>query len=364
MAALTALGITALFMLALATQNAEARRGKGTKWWWLAKVMDNPNNFVDNSIRNNHYKMETNWNLPASHPLILQLSNKQKRLISENRGAEDALMKAAHMGVLQCQLQFQNWRWNCNTVDHMRGKSIFGKIVDRGCRETAFMYAIMSAAAVHAVSRACSEGTLESCTCDHQHPGPKEPNSDWEWGGCSDNVQFGLQFAKKFIDSHERGRDFRHLMNLHNNEAGRQRVAKNMRRHCKCHGMSGSCSVRTCWMRLPPFDEVGTQLKDRFDGASRVHVSNSGHVKPRRPQRPPLKPYNPGLKPPTEVDLVYYEESPDFCKRDAKVGTRGTKGRTCNATSHGIDGCELLCCSRGYRTEEMLVLEKCSCTFK
>lgn len=48
-----------------------------------------------------------------------------------------------------------------------------------------------------------------------------------------------------------------------------------MRQECKCHGMSGSCTVKTCWMRLPVFRLVGDNLKDRFDGASRVMVSNS-----------------------------------------------------------------------------------------
>lgn len=48
-----------------------------------------------------------------------------------------------------------------------------------------------------------------------------------------------------------------------------------MRQECKCHGMSGSCTVKTCWMRLANFRVIGDSLKDRFDGASRVMVSNS-----------------------------------------------------------------------------------------
>lgn len=48
-----------------------------------------------------------------------------------------------------------------------------------------------------------------------------------------------------------------------------------MRQECKCHGMSGSCTVKTCWMRLANFRVIGDNLKDRFDGASRVMVSNS-----------------------------------------------------------------------------------------
>lgn len=54
-----------------------------------------------------------------------------------------------------------------------------------------------------------------------------------------------------------------------------QHVQAEMRKECKCHGMSGSCTVKTCWMRLPNFRVVGDNLKDRFDGATRIQVSNS-----------------------------------------------------------------------------------------
>jgi hypothetical protein len=49
-----------------------------------------------------------------------------------------------------------------------------------------------------------------------------------------------------------------------------QHVKKGMQKECKCHGMSGSCTIKTCWMRLPTFREVGDVLKDRFDGATKV----------------------------------------------------------------------------------------------
>jgi hypothetical protein len=87
------------------------------------------------------------------------------------------------------------------------------------CRETAFIYALMSAAVTHSVSRACSEGAIESCTCDYSQRGPS--GADWEWGGCSDNIQFGVKFSREFVDAGEKGRDIRYMMNLHNNEAGR-----------------------------------------------------------------------------------------------------------------------------------------------
>lgn len=101
-------------------------------------------------------------------------------------------------------------------------------VFSSGCRETAFVFAITSAGVTHAVARSCSEGAIESCTCDYRRRGPGGP--DWHWGGCSDNVDFGRMFSREFVDSSEKGRDLRYLTNLHNNEAGR------MVR--KCHRMA------------------------------------------------------------------------------------------------------------------------------
>lgn len=100
-----------------------------------------------------------------------------------------------------------------------------------GCRETAFIYAITSAAVTHSIARACSEGSIESCTCDYSHQSRSPQTNgmmgqvagvrDWEWGGCSDNIGFGFKFSREFVDAGERGRSLREKMNLHNNEAGR-----------------------------------------------------------------------------------------------------------------------------------------------
>lgn len=99
-----------------------------------------------------------------------------------------------------------------------------------GCRETAFLYAITSAAVTYSIARACAEGSIESCTCDYSHhsKAPQMTTSgevagvrDWEWGGCSDNIGFGFKFSRDFVDTGERGRNLREKMNLHNNEAGR-----------------------------------------------------------------------------------------------------------------------------------------------
>ena len=44
---------------------------------------------------------------------------------------------------------------------------------------------------------------------------------EWRWGGCSDNLEFGLEFTQQFVDGVEKGRDLRNIVNLHNARAGR-----------------------------------------------------------------------------------------------------------------------------------------------
>ncbi|CAM1321792.1 WNT1 (predicted) [Pycnogonum litorale] len=337
------------------------KKARSPKWWALAKTGE-PNNIlidshqrISNSVRrNNIFKVFTKGEL-KSQPL----TRKQRKLVRRNPGSLSAIANAAKMAVAECQYQFRNRRWNCPTAQYMKGRSIFGKIVRIACRETAFLYAMTSAAVVHSMSRACSEGQVRSCTCDYRRTGPNGP--DWQWGGCSDNIQFGYRFAREFVDAAERTRDQTYAMNMHNNQVGRLHVKSMMHRQCKCHGMSGSCTVQTCWMKLPRFRDVGNNLKMQFDGASRVLVGNTG--KSTRAYNIRLYPYNPDHKPPTKKDLVYFEESPNFCVRNLRLGVQGTVGRLCNNTSIGVDGCDLMCCGRGFKTEVRQELKRCSCTF-
>lgn len=137
------------------------------------------------------------------------------------------------------------------------------------------------------------------------------PPPGFQWSGCSDNLSYGVAFSQTFVDETERAKGLsagRPLMNLHNNEAGRkvgarlktiiiddstttirlkmcpwsflhlrsQAILHNMQVECKCHGVSGSCELRTCWKVMPPFRRVGTVLKERFDGATEVGVPLQG----------------------------------------------------------------------------------------
>ncbi|KAK4807244.1 hypothetical protein QYF61_006305 [Mycteria americana] len=472
-AAALGLALRALWALALSSLSNTLAVNNSGRWWGIINVASSTNLLTDSK----------NVQLVLD-PSLQLLSRKQRKLIRQNPGILHSVSSGLQTAIKECKWQFRNRRWNCPTS---QGPNIFGKIVNRGeaagrreaargspdplrdtpelgrwakhpwftaghhqpparhqplvatgCRETAFIFAITSAGVTHSVARSCSEGSIESCTCDYRRRGPGGP--DWHWGGCSDNIDFGRLFGREFVDSSEKGRDLRFLMNLHNNEAGRmvrargatgsagvggvtgmgtatetpslspcmgwdpfgwaehdatpwgsgvreyggprggsqaahgtlrpppppprlQTVFSEMRQECKCHGMSGSCTVRTCWMRLPTFRAVGDVLKDRFDGASRVIYGNKGSNRASRVELHHLEPENPAHKPPSPHDLVYFEKSPNFCTYSGKTGTAGTAGRFCNSSSPGLDGCELLCCGRGYRTRTQRVTERCNCTF-
>ena len=136
----------------------------------------------------------------------------------------------------------------------------------------------------------------------------------------------------------------------------RQVIEDNMRVQCKCHGVSGSCEMKTCWRAMASFSVVGSKLKEKFDGATEVEEKKVG-------SRKQLMPRNPLFKRHAEDDLVYLQASPDFCEADPRTGSLGTHGRLCNRTSKAIDGCDLLCCGRGFQTRRRQIVERCMCKF-
>lgn len=43
-----------------------------------------------------------------------------------------------------------------------------------------------------------------------------------------------------------------------------QILASHMEVRCKCHGLSGSCQLRTCWLATPDFRVVATAIKRKY----------------------------------------------------------------------------------------------------
>ncbi|XP_074592997.1 protein Wnt-5b-like [Brevipalpus obovatus] len=287
------------------------------------------------------------------------LSKGQRQLCNLYRDHIPHIGRGVRLGVNECQWQFQNSRWNCSVVNETE---VFQSYIDKGeaSREAAFAHAISTAGVVHTVARACRDGQLPNCGCS-KAARPANLEKDWLWGGCGDNIDYGYKFSETFIDVREKEKSTskslkekgRRLMNLHNNEVGRRAVIRKTRVTCKCHGVSGSCSLITCWQQLSTFREIGDYLKGKYEKSTEVKINKRGKLQVRNRRQ----------KMPTAEDLVHVDSSPDFCGNSSKKGKFGTKGRQCDPASRGSDSCESLCCGRGFTTHTAEVTERCKCQF-
>ncbi|XP_040031380.1 protein Wnt-16 [Gasterosteus aculeatus] len=282
------------------------------------------------------------------------LSPGQAALCREKPFLLPGVRRGARLAIAECQSQFKDERWNCSTREDA---SVFGTESNSGTKETAFIHAMMAAGLVHGVTRSCSQGNMTECGCDTRLQGGGSPAEGWHWGGCSDHIQYGIWFSRKFIDSSVRNTSASGgytlvAMNQHNSESGRQAVVRTMATHCRCHGVSGSCGVKTCWKTVAPLEQVGVYLKERYERS--VQVWDRSRRKTRRKERrPPVEPHQ----------LIFVNKSPNYCLEDRRWGVAGTRGRRCNRTSTGPDSCVLLCCGRGYNTHLVRHVQRCECKF-
>ncbi|TKS90348.1 EGF-like and X-link domain-containing adhesion molecule 2 Fasciclin [Collichthys lucidus] len=266
-----------------------------------------------------------------------------------------SIQDGARLAITECQSQFRHERWNCSTRDQ---PTVFGYESTSGTKETAFIYAVMAAGLVHAVTRSCSHGNMTECGCDSRLQGTGSTAEGWHWGGCSDHIQYGTWFSRKFIDngvknmSTTRGGYTLTTMNQHNTEVGRQAIHRTMSTHCRCHGVSGSCAVKTCWKTMAAFERVGAYLKERYERS--IQVLDRSRRKTRRKDQRRL---------PDKQQLIFLNKSPNYCLEDQRRGVAGTRGRRCSRSSPGSDGCNLLCCGRGYNTHVVRHVERCECKF-
>lgn len=94
-----------------------------------------------------------------------------------------------------------------------------------------------------------------------------------------------------------------------------QVVSGSLVTHCKCHGVSGSCSIKTCWRGLPlKFNnEVGEKLMAAYEKAVQIH--------------PLTRPDQVMHRFDGAQALLYATASPNYCDYDTEVGNFGTSGR-------------------------------------
>uniref|UniRef100_A0A8C4UF38 Protein Wnt n=1 Tax=Falco tinnunculus TaxID=100819 RepID=A0A8C4UF38_FALTI len=251
------------------------------------------------------------------------LSRRQQDLCRQKPELVPAIREGARLGLRECRSQFRHERWDCRSPPSRAGER------RRGTKETAFIYAVTSAGLVHSVTRSCSAGNMTECSCDTNLRHGGSASEGWHWGGCSDDIHYGMSFSRKFLDN-------RRLNDYFLRERAK---AKLMSVDCRCHGVSGSCAVKTCWKTMSSFEKIGRFLKDKYENS--IQISDRLKKKLRRKEKSQRK------IPIGKEDLLYVNKSPNYCVEDQNLGIPGTQGRECNRTSEGPDGCNLLCCGRG-----------------
>ena len=107
--------------------------------------------------------------------------------------------------------------------------------------------------------------------------------------------------------------------------------------------------MKTCYQKVPIVTEVGEVLRRRYDTAIKVRKSVTNTLQATV-----------STDDLTSDDLVFVQDSPNFCNSDMQRGILGTKDRLCDRTSQGPNGCSNLCCGRGFRNETYFIdVEEC-----
>ena len=227
------------------------------------------------------------------------------------------------------------------------------------------MYAMMAVAVAKHTGKACRAGSLTSCSCGARGTLPASNSQTQYYWGCSENIKHGLKVSEEFLDAAERdeGTGLREQVHLQNLKAGRvllEKASEETPLKCQCHGLTGTCSLKTCWKVTPPLYTIAQKLRDRYEKACQVEYA-------------PKSPFSlsPMLTstchwPLAEEDLVFSDASPNYCTPKTELGSLGTQGRKCDpsAPASRSESCQHLCCGRGYVKETKIVEYSCQCQFE
>lgn len=265
----------------------------------------------------------------------------------------------------ECRELYKWEPWNCP-------QGLFIDILTRkqmpANKELGLVRAFTAASIVLSMTRDCGSEGGPSCECEHKSNNKSDDEqayTQFAWQGCDDSARIAFDVAKNYLEVQEVDLDpASKLINAHNYRAGRLAVKRNAKRVCKCHGISGSCQMKTCWLSLPNLRQVGDYLRKNHRTAIKVGASNSLESDPTQLANELSR-----AKP---TKLVFVDPSPDYCYENPQFGISGTLGRYCipnnDTTIHNQSqhSCDRLCTKCGYRVkrETRQVERQCDCRFK
>jgi hypothetical protein len=271
------------------------------------------------------------------------LTPSQQKMCSQHGDTE--VVQAISRGILEsirdCQRKFSNAQWNCTTFN---GDHLFGRFTENGTRETAILNAFLSAGATHGLASACHDNTIDRCPCEVGET--RRENGMTLLQSCSDNVKFAIGFVKDFYGLEDSTAEA-DLVDSWNNEIGYE-ACDNRTLYCRCTGLSGSCVVKTCYMRAPEIVEIGEKLRSKYAGSQKVVAENGTlHIATSIDHSP------------ISIFPCHIMDTPSLCDPDPENGILGTSGRKCYPTSSGPDSCANLCCNGFREITYEVIKEKC-----
>jgi len=283
-------------------------------------------------------------------------SSKQIRACKNNINLMPFVEESIQLVKSECKEQFAQRIWDCSSIEKAPK---FGFDLRSDTKESAFVYALASAAMTFTISKACFSGKLFGCSCSNKPIFVQASKANQvrqsDFGACPDITLKGIKFSRQFAFAELKKKHSKNPINQqrqkikkHNIKLGGQVVRDLQSINCRCHGVTGACQLKHCMKRLPTFPEVATRLFKMYEKAVQIDL---------RQQR------SGGKKFAARGKLVYADSSPNYCIADESLGTSGTTGRECLLSGAGNQSCEKLCCGQGYKRQRIETVENCRCKY-
>ena len=113
---------------------------------------------------------------------------------------------------------------------------------------------------------------------------------------------------------------------------------------------------------LPSFGVLGENLKALYHAAAVVYSVKQPAPSGKRDAYLVVGTGS-GSRPHKRHMVFVKGSEPNYCDPNEEMDISGTVGRVCKASSSGMDGCEFLCCGRGYDTHVNVERVDCNCKF-
>lgn len=198
-------------------------------------------------------------------------SNFQLFKVFLNDTMANIFASSVELAMDNCQKAFAWEKWNCPSNFFLLKRN--SNEIDR---EQAFVNALLRASFIYTLAKNCSQ-----------------ENRDLAQPHC--NVLNEIQDAENANSS---SKDPLAYANFHNARAGGivspsssfflsyqlitallfQAIKNSLKKLCRCHGVSGSCAIQTCWTSINAFHEITSDIKRMYDNSVLLRLNNAGNV--------------------------------------------------------------------------------------